>query len=1078
MARLPFATGTLVLVLAAVALLTAARSPEPGASPLTRGARTLAHAASQAGLADTWPLRELRAAYSRPQCGPGLKQIQVALHAAAPAAAVDVDDLRRGLVLTSRDSAGRELAALEPSIALALNAGEALHPRLAPEGGTLRWQGYLVILRAGPYRFDATLCGRLHLTVGGKVLLSATVGGSEAKQQEGPETTLEPGVHLLEAEFTRLGGPARVELFWRGPHFRREPLPYDHVGHLPAQEPERLGIDQEAERGRFLVEEHSCVRCHEPAANDRLARGLASRPGPDLTRIGERAFAGWLFEWLRAPHRLRPEAVMPRLFRDDDLGRAEAYAVASYLATLGKQPLTDSNTAEARGTGRAVANGRQLFTSLGCVACHPAPGNKAAPASRSVPLRALGSKTTPEKLAEYLANPLALDPSGRMPHMLLSRDEARDLAIFLCRDTDASLGRTLPPAPDDNQLTAAFHRLETGADALAAWQRLAPAARWQELGRRLVVAKGCTSCHAIAPGGKVVPSQPAAASFTALQQPAALERGCLADEGPQRGPAPVYAWSAADRQAVRRFLREGAQGPGAPAPMHAARSALRRFNCLACHSRQGEGGLSPELVEQLRQFEKAENAEAITPPPLTGVGHKLRASWLRQVLVHGGRARPWMGLRMPQFGEVNVAPLVEGLARLEGTLPDDRAAPVALTSARIEAGRTLVGKSAFGCISCHDIAGIANTGTRGPDLALMTQRVRYDWYRNWLEQPQRMQPGTRMPMVFPDGKSTLPSVLHGDADAQAEALWAYTSLGMGLPLPEGLEPPRGLILTAADRPLVVRTFLPEAGSRGIAVGYPQGVAVAFDAVTCRLAYAWTGSFLDASPVWDGRGGAPAKVLGARFWTAPPGVPWAVAPTPPDFAARARDPAHGGPVPEGTVYQGPRQVQFEGYALDRAGLPTFRYRVDAATPHPLRVHERPQPLRGPAGVGIARHFTLEQPAGQEAWLRAAESSQPPRLLDRARGVAVDLVPRAASSELPAAEQALLVPQADGRVVVLSAAAAPSAARWHVRQAGDRWQVLLHLPGPATAGMVQTVVHVWAPYRDDPGLLKELLLQRTP
>jgi hypothetical protein len=47
-----------------------------------------------------------------------------------------------------------------------------------------------------------------------------------------------------------------------------------------------------------------------------------------------------------------------------------------------------------------------------------------------------------------------------------------------------------------------------------------------------------------------------------------------------------------------------------------------------------------------------------------------------------------------------------------------------------------------------------------------------------------------MPTVFPDGKSLLAGVLGGDANAQAEAMWAYLSLGRGLPLPEGLKSPR------------------------------------------------------------------------------------------------------------------------------------------------------------------------------------------------------------------------------------------------------------------------------------------------
>jgi hypothetical protein len=133
--------------------------------------------------------------------------------------------------------------------------------------------------------------------------------------------------------------------------------------------------------------------------------------------------------------------------------------------------------------------------------------------------------------------------------------------------------------------------------------------------------------------------------------------------------------------------------------------------------------------------------------------------------------------------------LPEALAALDGTDADDTIHKVALDAKRIEAGRLLVGKTAFGCVSCHDIAGVVTGGARGPDLALMNQRVRYDWYRRWLEQAQRMQPGTRMPEVFIRGKSLFDKAYDGQAVPQAEAIWAYLSLGPTLPLPEGLKRP-------------------------------------------------------------------------------------------------------------------------------------------------------------------------------------------------------------------------------------------------------------------------------------------------
>jgi hypothetical protein len=454
------------------------------------------------------------------------------------------------------------------------------------------------------------------------------------------------------------------------------------------------------------------------------------------------------------------------------------------------------------------------------------------------------------------------------------------------------------------------------------------------------------------------------------------------------------------------------------------------------------------------------------------VGHKLRTAWLKQVLTGAGRARPWMGLRMPQFGEQNVGKLPEQLAAADGARPDDDMHRVPLTTAKIEAGRKLVGKSAFGCISCHDLAGVPNSGTRGPDLAGMNQRVRYDWYLRWLEQPQRMQPGTRMPSVFTDGKSLLPSVLDGDAGAQAEAVWGYLSLGPGLPLPEGTEKPKGMTLTVQDKPYLLRTFMPDAGSRAMAIGFPSGVSAAFDAQTCRLAYAWTGNFLDASPVWDGRGGNPARVLGPRVWTAPAGCPVAATPSnePPDFAGRAKDPAFGGGLPEGKVFDGTPLLHFDGYATDKDGAPTFRYHLGAGAEDKVEVSERVESLRNAGAAGVARRFTLQAPARQVAWVLAGESTKEPRVLE-STGAATAIDLKSGGPETVAADRALVLSQDGDHVTVLALAAPPDGAAWRVQKGGAGWQVLLRVPAPAD-GKVQLDLRVWAPYRDEPALLKEL------
>lgn len=1007
-------------------------------------------------------------------------------------AGVDVEDLRPGLVATFKDAAKPapvEIVQLEPTIDLSWKSDEAAHPRLAANGGAVRWDGFLNVLRPGTYRFRVFLRGKFRLTVAGKEVLAGESSEEKAAFREGSDVVLEAGVQPLTAEFTRLPGPARVELFWQSPEFRFEPMAHDRLGHLPDRDPPQLKISLEMERGRFLAEERNCASCHQPADQDKIARGLLQRQGPDLSEIGKRAYPGWVFAWLEDPAKLRPGAVMPKMFTDDEAGQVERQAVAHYLATLGgpmppkqKQP----NLKEALAW---VARGQGLFTSTGCVACHnngqireadsQPPRwfyslNGAESKRPNFPLLGLGSKTTPEKLAHYLENPLAVDPGGRMPHMLLQGHEARELAHYLCQDKVATLEPKLPAPAKSEQILAAFQRVEPRAEERTAFQRLGVEAQLMDLGKRLVIDKGCNQCHTIAAGGKPFAGVLARASFSDLKKPENLAKGCLANESGKGVDAPRFQFSEADRRALRRFLVEGTSGAGSAAPAHAGRVALERFNCLACHARDGEGGLTSALAEELRRFDKAENAEAVSPPPLTGVAHKLRTPWVRQVLTQAGRARPWMGLRMPQFGDPNVARLPEAFAALEGTAVDDSVHKVPLSAAKIEAGRQLIGKQAFGCVSCHDLVGIVSTGTRGPDLSLMNQRVRYDWYRRWLEHAQRMQPGTHMPTYFPDGKSLLADVLGGSPDAQAEAMWAYLSLGSNLPLPDGLEPPRGLVLTVAERPILLRTFMPDAGTRAIAVGYPGGIATAFDAATCRLAYAWSGNFLDASPVWNERGGNPAKVMGPRFWTSPPGCPWEVSPSndPPDFSSRAKDPAYGAGLPEGKVYDGPRELLFEGYSSDKRGAPTFHYRLHAGETQRLEVAERVEPIKHAVAAGLVRRFHVRVPLHQTPWLLAGESGQEPRLLDQ-QGAPITLDLKTGTVEVAAADRLLVLPQGGDRTLIVGLAEAPPGTCWHLRRLGGTWQALLRLPATKEASVVTVGLKIWAPYRDEPGLVKELI-----
>jgi mono/diheme cytochrome c family protein len=91
----------------------------------------------------------------------------------------------------------------------------------------------------------------------------------------------------------------------------------------------------------------------------------------------------------------------------------------------------------------------------------------------------------------------------------------------------------------------------------------------------------------------------------------------------------------------------------------------------------------------------------------------------------------------------------------------------------LDAAKKLVSKDYFNCFSCHQQGDRKPEGPVegwAPDLALARQRLNPDWIINWLKDPQKLQPGTKMPSFFPGGPD---DILGGKDDRQIEALRDY-----------------------------------------------------------------------------------------------------------------------------------------------------------------------------------------------------------------------------------------------------------------------------------------------------------------
>ncbi len=133
-------------------------------------------------------------------------------------------------------------------------------------------------------------------------------------------------------------------------------------------------------------------------------------------------------------------------------------------------------------------------------------------------------------------------------------------------------------------------------------------------------------------------------------------------------------------------------------------------------------------------------------------------------------------------------------------------------------------------------------------------------------------------------------------------------------------------LVVKDEAVVYRNFIAGAGNRGIAVGYPGGVNMAWSAEQMNLALIWRGAFMDASKHWNSRGSGYQSPLGYDVLSPAEGQPFAVLATPDAAWPAKQDRAPG--------------YAWKGYRLDASRYPTFFYEWNG-----LKVEDSSEPAAG-------------------------------------------------------------------------------------------------------------------------------------
>lgn len=662
------------------------------------------------------------------------------------------------------------------------------------------------------------------------------------------------------------------------------------------------------------LRELGCASCHQELA------GVGRAPAPDLALAARRLTRRGLLEHLEDPS----GTAMPDLL--GGLGPGErALAVEELVAFVGSLG-SGVELVEADGRGEP-GRGERLYHEVGCVPCHGSlrPGAEASGLRRS--LASAGARSTPEGLVDLLLRPLEHRPSGRMPDLHLSRGEAADLSSYL-------VGLS-----------------ERGAEDA----RPAPAPELVARGAQRFRALGCAACH------EGVTEAPPAPATDARANP---EGGCLSEVVPPG--LPDYRLGSEERARLRSAV---AHSGGAWTAGDRLAIELTSLGCVACHERSGVGGPGAELDAWFLTDEPELGDTARVPPDLDGVGARLRRPWLERMVAEGGGVRTALRTRMPRFGEAATAGLAELLVEADlggaGEELDDplEALPRGEEARELrDGGRALLGTGGLACITCHRWNGEEALAFQGPDLVGSYDRLRPAWFRSFLLDPGAYRPGIVMPASWPDGVAVHQEILGGDTERQLDALWYTLSLGTSAPRPEGLDRPEWR-LDVEEEPVVYRGRSGVAGFRGIAVGSPEGLHLAFDAETGALAGLWQGDFVRLA--WSGQGAGDFSPRG-RFHALSRDLalldagqlgaePWPLRPRTSEEV----------PVDPDPTYPWRHGYRFLGYHLDEAGAPTLRYRVAGE----VEVEDSPRVLAGERGPVLERRLVLRGAAPRGIVLRA-------------------------------------------------------------------------------------------------------------
>ena len=607
--------------------------------------------------------------------------------------------------------------------ALLVTQGESPGTGLAPGPFTAVYQGILSI----PKRY------RAYFSVESQGTVTLKINGEDVTFIEGKSERLRlnPGETPIEIAYTSPeNGSGFFRLHWvERREFPREPIPASAF-----TTGDKAPLD-----AAHLFASNNCIQCH---AHDfgKSAMPELKYSGPNLTGIGDRTNEAWLTRWIAQPEKLKPTTTMPAMVDHTKPEGAQAAAdIGAYLATMSSgKPATKTPDLS------LAQKGGEHFHKLGCIACHSKPdADEPDYENGRVPLNNVATKFKGDTLIAFLKNPQEHHEAIKMPNFRFSDEEASSLASYL---TKTSTGEH---TPDPSEFPP--------GDAVR--------------GKTLVDSLNCAACHE-----GLAPSTAKSPNIYDLKDWSA--KGCLGPDE-KRGKAPRLNLTVEEKKAITPAVLPSLKHDTVEAYTDRQIGAL---HCASCHNYNGQDPLlsktHAETKSLLDHITATDERLIQSRPPLTHMGAMLHTSYIENMLL--GQVdpgpRPWLEMRMPAF-PLHAKHMAHGLGQHHGLAVSEpsREKPA---DDQVKIGEQLVGMTGYACVTCHainDKPALAAFEVQGINFGQTHNRLRPGYYHQWMFNPARLVPDTKMPRYTnpDDGTGLRSDILEGDSQKQFEAVRRY-----------------------------------------------------------------------------------------------------------------------------------------------------------------------------------------------------------------------------------------------------------------------------------------------------------------